>query len=250
MRHKHKWEELLPEEFYEEFERIPIVYWGCGAMEEHGLQNALGTDLYIGYEVCLRAVQISGGILYPPVPLAPAGVPGYSREELRSGRYQLFPPSLWASRELCKLAYTELMESMADLGFKVCIAVGGHWPADLLLQELAREQQSRIGKMRLWGGGLVSILQDVLEEGERQEPGSMGHGMLWETSLLMAIREDWVDPPRARRIAESPLPSQLKGQPAERLARIEMASAEYGDRMLDLAAERLAKLAMDMLSAT
>ena len=46
----HKYEDLLPEEFYEELARAPIAYWGCGAMEEHGLQCALGTDLYAAYE--------------------------------------------------------------------------------------------------------------------------------------------------------------------------------------------------------
>ncbi|MBM3891758.1 MAG: twin-arginine translocation signal domain-containing protein, partial [Verrucomicrobia bacterium] len=34
----HKYEDLLPEEFYAELERAPIAYWGCGSMEEHGLQ--------------------------------------------------------------------------------------------------------------------------------------------------------------------------------------------------------------------
>ena len=30
MRHAHKWEEMLPEEFYEEFDRASIAYWGWG----------------------------------------------------------------------------------------------------------------------------------------------------------------------------------------------------------------------------
>jgi len=83
-RHPHKYEELLPEEFYEELKRAPIAYWGCGAMEEHGLHNPLGADAYVAYETCLRAAEISGGIVFPPVPFAPAGVPGFSRQELRS----------------------------------------------------------------------------------------------------------------------------------------------------------------------
>ena len=58
MRRGHKWEEMLPEEFFEEFERTPIAYYACGAMEDHGLHNALGADCYIAYEICLRAVEI------------------------------------------------------------------------------------------------------------------------------------------------------------------------------------------------
>jgi creatinine amidohydrolase/Fe(II)-dependent formamide hydrolase-like protein len=247
MRHPHKWEEMLPEEFYEEFNRAPIAYWGCGAMEEHGLQNALGTDPYTAYEICLRAVEISGGILFPPVPFAPAGVPGYSREELRRGEKQLYYPSLWTSRELCKQIYLELMESMADMGFKVCMANGGHWPADLLLQEIEQEKGGRIGKMKFWGGGTIRLLREALAAETQKDPTISGHGMMWETSLVMAFRPDWVDLERAQRINENPLPSQLKGQSAERMARIADANSEFGNRMLNLAAEQMAKLAQEML---
>lgn len=103
MRHPHRWEELLPEEFAAEFARAPIVYWACGAMEEHGLQSALGADPYVAYEVCLRAVAISGGIAHPILPLAPAYIPGLSRAELRQREKPLYPPSLFVSRELCKI---------------------------------------------------------------------------------------------------------------------------------------------------
>jgi len=247
MRHPHKWEEMLPEEFYEEFNRAPIAYWGCGAMEEHGLQNALGVDTYTTYEICLRAVEISGGIVFPPVPFAPAGVPGYSREELRSGAKQLYHPSLWTSRELCKQLYIELMESMADMGFKICMAHGGHWPADLLLQEIEQEKKGQIDGMKFWGGGTVRLLREALAAEVEKDPMISGHGMMWETSLVMAFRPDWVDLERARRIEENFLPSQLKGQPAEKIARIAAANPEFGNRMLDLAAEQMAKLAQEML---
>ena len=73
----------------------------------------MATDLYAAYEICLRAAEISGGIVFPPVPFAPAAK--LSRAELRSGEKELFPPSLWASRELCREVYIELMESMADI---------------------------------------------------------------------------------------------------------------------------------------
>lgn len=242
----HKYEELLPEEFYEELARAPIAYWGCGAMEEHGLQNALGTDLYAAYETCLRAVEISGGIVFPPVPFAPAA--NYSHAELRSGKKELFPPSLWTSRELCRQIYVELLESLADLGFKSCIAFGGHAPADSLLQEIEKELGGCVGKMKFWGGGTVRILRDHMSEEAKLHPLGTGHGMMWETSLVMAMHADWVDLPRARRIKQNKLPSQLKKQAQERLDYIATnANAELGNRALCLAAQRAAKLARDML---
>ena len=141
------------------------------------------------------------------------------------------------------------MESMADMDFKVCIAQGGHWPADLLLQEIEQEKEGRIGEMKFWGGGTVRLLRDALAAEAAKDPTISGHGMMWETSLVMALRPDWVDLERVQRIEESPLPSQLKGQPVEKLARIAAANPEFGNRMLDLAAERMAKLAQEMLES-
>ena len=152
MRHPHKWEELLPEEFCEEFARAPIAYWGCGAMEDHGLHNALGADPYVAYGLCLRTAVITGGIVSPPMPFASAGIPGFSREELRSGEHQLYPPSLWVSQEVCEQLYLELLESLADMGFRACLAVGGHYPAALLLQEQRERTGGRVREMRFWGG--------------------------------------------------------------------------------------------------
>jgi len=50
-----------------------------------------------------------------------------------------------------------------------------------------------------------------------------------------------------RKKDENPLPSQLKGQPAERIARVADANSEFGNRMLNLATEQMAKLAQEML---
>jgi creatinine amidohydrolase/Fe(II)-dependent formamide hydrolase-like protein len=247
MRHLHKWEAMLPEEFFAELARAPIVYWACGAMEEHGLQSALGADPYVAYEVCLRAVGISGGIVHPILPLAPAYIPGLSRAELRRREQPLYPPSLFVSRELCKIAYGELMESMADLGFRVCLAVAGHYPAGSLLKEIVQEVQGRIGEMRVWGGLPDDLIRDWLSAEFAQDELIHGHGMMYETSTVMAAYPDWVDLPRARRISASTLPSQLKGRSEESLRRIESANTELGSRALDLAAERLAGLAREML---
>ncbi len=246
---KHRYEELLPEEFYAEMQRAPIVYWGCGPLEEHGLHNALGTDLFSAYEICSRAVAISGGILFPPVPFAIACMPpGLSREELRSGKKELYPPSLWVSGELCRRIYIELLESLADLGFKACIAFGGHGPAGAMLMEIHKELGGRVRGMPFWGGNKGSILQDFLQQETKKNPLIAGHGMMWETSGVMAMHPEWVDLPRAKRIRSSPLPSQLKKQTQERLDCIATANAEFGNRLYNLAAERLAKLAQEMLA--
>ncbi len=248
MKNMHRWEELLPEEFYEEFERTPLAYWACGAMEEHGLHNPLGTDYLPCDEMCLRAAEVTGGIVFPPLPLAPAGVPGLSREELRAGDRPLFPPSLWVSREACELVYTELLESMADMGFRACVALGGHWPADLLLQDICQRREGRIGGMAFWGGGTISLLGDnYLADLQQRDPLAGGHGGKWETSLMMATRPGWTDLDRWQRIEASPLPSQLKGG-GERNAPIAEATVELGEEVLVAGARALVARAGQLLA--
>jgi creatinine amidohydrolase/Fe(II)-dependent formamide hydrolase-like protein len=247
-RHPHKYEELLPEEFYAELERAPIVYIPSGAPEEHGLQNVLAVDPWTAYETCLRAVKLTGGIVYPIVPFAPAGFPQWSREQLRSGNKDTAPPSCWISRETCELLYTELMESLADLGFKACLAFCGHAPGDALLQDIEKQHAGVIRGMRFWGGGTVRILKDELAKMGKEQPLLGGHGMMWETSIVMALNEHWVDLDRVARIKDSPLSHQLKNQSPERLAAIRTANAELGQRMLNLAAERLAEVGRQLLA--
>ncbi len=247
-RRTHKYEELLPEEFYEELERAPVIYWASGAMEEHGLQNPMGTDFYQGYEVCRRAVEISGGILFPPVPFGPAAK--YTRSELRSGTQRLFPPSLWIGRELCKQLYVEMLESMADLKFKACVAFGGHVPCSWILQELQEELGGRVGAMRFWGGGQGNLVDDFLQAEYKKNPLCGGHGTMLETSLMLASHPHLVDLPRAKRIKEHPLDSQLKANTQEKLDYIAAANAETGVRQYDLMAQRLAKKALEMLAGT
>ena len=247
-RHPHKYEELLPEEFYEEQKRAPFIYIPCGAPEEHGLQSVLAVDPWTAYETCLRAVKLTGGIVYPIVPFAPAGFPSWSREQLRSGKKDTAPPSCWISRETCALLYTELMESLADLGFKVCLAFCGHAPGDALLQEIEKEHAGVLRGMRFWGGGTVRILKEELAKMGKEQPLLGGHGMMWETSIVMALNEHWVDLDRVPRIKDSPLSHQLKNQSPERLAAIRTANAELGNRMLNLAAERLAEVGRQLLA--
>ena len=244
----HRWEDLLPEEFYAEFERAPLAYMAAAAPEEHGLHNPLGMDMWPPYEVCLRAAKITGGIVFPLIPFAPAYFPGLSREEMRAGEKELYPPSLFVSRELCELAYTEVLEGMADMGFRVAIALAGHAPADRLLQDMTEAHGGVIRGMNFFGGGTYSLAQDLVAELAREIPGSGGHGTMWETSLIMATAPGYTDLPRAERILSDPRPSQLQGNSPEVIARIQDANAELGEKTLQLTVDRVVVKAAELLT--
>ena len=63
----------------------------------------------------------------------------------------------------------------------------------------------------------------------------------------MALNEHWGPLSRADRIQASPLSRQFKDQTPERIEAVKTANALLGNRFLDLAAERMAELAADLL---
>lgn len=244
----HRWEDLLPEEFYAEFDRAPLAYLAAAAPEEHGLHNPLGMDMWPPYEVCLRAAEITGGIVFPLIPFAPAYFPGLSRDEMRNSGKELYPPSLFVSRELCELAYTEVLEGMADMGFKAAIGLAGHAPADKLMQDMTEAHGGVIRGMRFFGAGTYSLVQDFLSELAQQTPGSTGHGTMWETSLIMATAPGYTELERAERILSDLRPSQLQANSPEVIARIQDATVELGEQTLRLTVDRVVAKAKELLS--
>lgn len=247
MRNMHRWQELRPEEFFAEQQRASVAYWACGPMEDHGLQNALGVDPCKAYEICLRSAEDTGGIVFPLVPFAPAGAPALSREEMRSGERQLYPPSLFVSVELCRAIYTELFENLAELGFRLCVAFGGHGPAASLLRQIEEELGGRMGDMAIFTCGSATFVKDTIRAHAGDDPSPGAHGGRWETSMNMGLNPDYVYLSRVRSIDESPIPSQLKGRPDAHLASIEASSVEFGEELLQTAAQRLTARVRELL---
>jgi len=247
MRDLHRWEQLRPEEFLAEQERAPVVYCAFGPMEDHGLQNALGVDPCKAYEICRRAAHISGGIVFPLVPFAPAGAPPLSREDMLSEKYPLFPPNLFVSVELCRSVAGELFERFAALGFRLCVGFGGHGPAAKLLKQMAEEADGRVNGMALLTCGSTTYTADIIRENGGDDPKPMSHGGKWETAMNMALNADYVDLSRIRDIDSSPIPSQLKGRTDAQLRGIEAATVEFGETLISTAAERLAAAASEQL---
>ena len=67
MRNMHKFEDLTPYEFEQEKSRASIIYVSIGPMEYHEECNVLGIDLQKGYHWCLKAAELTGGIVFLPI---------------------------------------------------------------------------------------------------------------------------------------------------------------------------------------
>ena len=248
MRDKRKYEELFPEEFMEILEKTPICYWACGPMEYHGLQNTLGIDPAKAYEICLRAATISGGIVFPLVPFAPGGAPpSLKRVELRKAMKE-HPQSLMTCVDTCERLYTELFESLADMGFKSCVAFGGHGPAGALLQKIEKAFGGKMDAMRF----ATCTSTTFLAQAKREECDiKFTHGGMWETSMNMGVNPEFADLARTRGPTDGKWPAcpGLIKYPDDRLDDIMKSNRAFGDKILNVSARNVAEIAVKMLPA-
>ena len=205
----HKYEELTPYEFDQEKARASIIYAAAGPMEYHEECNTLGIDPAKGYEWCLAAAEITGGIIFPMIPFAPGGRPPFtSADDLRKrrqlkdipfGEYLSQPhiyPSVISSREVCRALYLELLETFAEeLGFKLCVFFGSHGPAGNMIRELTAEHGGTIHGMEVMAVGSMDYNQDIINKFyEGNDIKRVNHGGLWETSVNYAVNPDFYHP--------------------------------------------------------
>ena len=223
-RNMHKYEDLTPYEFDREKERASIIYVAAGPLEYHEECNCLGLDTNKGYDWCLAAAEITGGIVFPMLPIAPAGSkPHMSREDLRKAyglphyreeyaeSFGSLYPGMFFSRETCRAVYTDLLEMLAlELQFKLCVFVGSHGPAGRMLKDIIMEVSdeelrgptSGIGAvtgsfhgMRVMTVGSRDYNNDFLKEfNDRNGIPRMFHGGLWEAALNYAIEPEYFQP--------------------------------------------------------
>ena len=243
-RHPHKYEEMLPEEVWAEMERAPVVYLPIGGLENHGPHNALGMDALRPHHACLLAAEIAGGVVHPPLYVAIAGHPGWSRTQLRNAGRRAFPPSVFVSREVAAMLYEELLETFADLGFRACVAYGGHGPCASELVQIAERLGHRVGEMRIWAGGEGAFgLEQVRDDdtGRRY----MDHGGRYETSMLMAVGEHLVDLDRFWQVCAGGVDHERWQLSDEH--NLERARVELGERYMSCIGQELARIATGLL---
>jgi len=215
-RNMHRYEELTPYEFDREKERASIIYVAAGPLEYHEECNILGLDTNKGYDWCLAAAEQTGGIVFPMLPVAPAGRPPFmSREDLRKAyswphyreeydeSFGSLYPGIFFSREACRALYLELLEVLADeLQFKLCVFIGSHGPAGAMLKQIIAEETDAMGErvgefhgMRVIVSSSTDYNRDVFEAFNKENGIPKGfHGGLWETALNYAIKPEYFHP--------------------------------------------------------
>ncbi|MEM2719129.1 MAG: creatininase family protein [Candidatus Bathyarchaeia archaeon] len=213
---KVRYEELFPHEMESIMRDKPIVYLPFGTLEWHGLHLALGNDAIKAYEICLRAAEKSGGVVAPPTYWAIGGM-----------------PHPWTTRFnddlICELFYA-IFEQMEHVGFKVAVAVTGHYGVEQVYA-LKKSACDFMYKSAM-------IVAPMPEYEVAYEKGYRGdHAAKWETSILWALRPELVDMGRLSKNLEEPLEGVMGEDPRVH------ASRELGEEVVNHIVERISEIA-------
>jgi creatinine amidohydrolase len=187
-----QYEEMFPWQIVPSIAEAPIGYLPLGTLEWHGEHNVVGLDTLKAHAICVRAAQISGGLVLPPVYWATD-----EREDLPDGsyltggvehgeRYHVPGNMFWLRPETYLNLLLDMYEGMRRRGLRVIVVLAGHWSSGTLptIRESGTQFSAHHPEVK-WL--CVSDLELGADQGYLHEHAAAG-----ETSLLVAIRPELV----------------------------------------------------------
>ena len=261
-----RYEEMFPWEIARAMTEAPIGYLPLGTLEWHGEHNVVGLDALKAQAICLRAAQISGGVVLPPFYWAtdwrqdlPDG--SYVTGGIEYGeRYHVPGSMFWLRPETYLNLLLDVYEAMRRRGFQVIVVLCGHWAKDTLpvvrrSGEMFQVEHPEVKWM------MVSDLELGEDVGYLHEHAAKG-----ETSLMLAIRPELVklelvyETDKSLREYYTGMPEHLRRRRETRHKYIgiltaaadgsndpELASEERGRFLLETISARLAERARGLL---
>jgi creatinine amidohydrolase len=205
-----------PHEISELIKSNPIAFVPFGALEWHGEHNVLGVDSIKVTEICKQTIEITGGVLFPCV--------NYGAFNTMN-----FPFTFSAASRPYIRMTNKLVKQLYEMGFKIIILLTGHYPTKQIKQ--VRKAAKRISKKQdCFALGIPEhyLIPDLDYYGD--------HAAFWETSLMMAINQEYVD--------LSNIPKGLNFTERSRIHGIlgidpNLSTIETGQKALDLMVKRL-----------
>ena len=201
---------------------FPVVYVPFGLIEWHGKHLPLGNDALKAHGVLVKAAEKFGGVVYPAVYFHSGNQPDRTL------------PQLTAEHLVPVLA--NLFECLKKTGFRVIIGVSGH---------AVQEQVDMMNK------ALEPIVSDGSVAGvglwQMCEESGYDHAAKWETSEMLFFYPDLVD---MSKLGTGPLAGHMK--PPDGIGGLdprEHASAEVGERNVELAVEAIGRKARELLAS-
>lgn len=167
--------EMSWSEFAEKMKTNELIIIPVGVTEEHGKHNPLGTDTYIAEEAAYRIGERTG------YPVAPCMRYGYSPSVAN------FPGTITIDPNLFKKIMVSYAESFIKHGAKRFLFVNGHGGNDATLDAVCADLFDHHGAVcshSEWWLQLPSI---------NEKWKKLGHGDLYETSMVMTAKPEAVN---------------------------------------------------------
>lgn len=185
---------LISEMSWSEFRDVmatnDLVIIPVGSIEEHGPHNPLGTDMLIA-----RATAKEIG-LKAHAPVAPVMPIGNARN------LAAFPGTATIPPELLRQVMVQLCEAYILHGAKRFLFINGHGGNTATLKQVAADlyaEHGAISTQTEWWLTLPHISEFPCND----------HGGQYETSMMLAIREELVDMTKARTVPRKDLTDRL-----------------------------------------
>ncbi len=225
-----RYERLHPAELRAALDHAPLAFVPIGTLEFHGEHLPFGVDSFEAHRLCLRAADLAGGVVLPPVYLA-------------SGCLDM-PFTLTFEPRLVEQWVRATIDQLVHRGFRAVVVLTGHGPLDLnhLLKRVCAEAEAAHEGLAAYGLCWLELNAARLGGPETGEPTCVDHAAMVETSWMLALEPELV---HLDRLADDPaaLHEGVYG-PNPRFT----ATREFGERQIAAAAELLAERAAGLLA--
>lgn len=226
------YKDLQPLQLLEKVKKCPVAYLPIGTLEWHGRHMPLGTDMIVPESVFAKVAEKIGGVVLPPLFLAPdikqkikgkkfAGMEicGFEKDKPN----QLYGNCYHISVKLYYKILESVLENLKRNGFKYLVA-HGHGPSMNNLNLFKKKFLKKFGIQCF----------TLFDLGYKDEDGiQTDHAAANETSLIMAIKKEWVD---IENLNQDSIPVAIWGKDPR-----EAASVEYGTTLIEKNVEKVAE---------
>ena len=234
-------------------DRSTVVLAPFASTEQHGPHLPFGTDTFIGGEIARRTdARLDGQLLLLPVVWLG-----------NSPHHMAYAGSLTARPDSFTDTAVDVVESMLSHGFRNVLMLNSHGGNRALLSVALQKLQTAHPEAQILLVTYWHLLADRIDDIREGPPDSMGHACELETSVMLALAPELVGPERPDETAwgrASPYraPGMFASGPIVQYVPFDQmsttgavgdsatASAEKGNRILDLVAEKLAEVCRDM----
>jgi creatinine amidohydrolase len=151
----------------------PVAYLAIGTPEMHGEHLTFGQDAIKAHELCKRMAEKGGGAVQPALHVGLQIPMGFNFG------------NIYFSPGLCRSLYQEYMQELARVGFRVIVAITGHYPNC----QVGVVKHAAADAMEVTGAWVVGLPEYELAF-DLEYSGD--HAGKWETSLYWHLRPDLV----------------------------------------------------------